>query len=110
MMKSTRHAEVLLEGLDQVEDLGLDGHVQGRGGLVADEDLAAGRPRPTAITARCRMPPENSWGYWPYRGSGSAMPTRSRISTTAGRRGLPDQAPVQRGGLPDLLADGLAGG
>ena len=31
--------ELLLQVLDELEDLRLDGHVQGRGGLVADEDL-----------------------------------------------------------------------
>ena len=30
---------LLLHGFDEVQDLGLDGHIQGGGGLVADEDL-----------------------------------------------------------------------
>ena len=33
-----------------------------------------------AIIARCRMPPENSCGYWSTRCDGFGMPTRSSIS------------------------------
>ena len=33
------HPGLALEALEQAQDLGLDGHVQGRGGLVGDEEL-----------------------------------------------------------------------
>ena len=35
-----------------------------------------------AIIARCRMPPENSWGYWLTRVSGFGTPTSRSRSTT----------------------------
>jgi hypothetical protein len=31
------HAEVILQILDQLQDLGFDGHIQGGGGLIADQ-------------------------------------------------------------------------
>ena len=37
---------------------------------------------PMAISTRCRMPPENSCGYWSMRCSASGMPTISSSSTT----------------------------
>jgi hypothetical protein len=49
------HADLITEFLDQVNDLGLDGDVQGGGGLIGDE-------RAMAIIARWRIPPENWWG------------------------------------------------
>ncbi|MFR6087097.1 MAG: hypothetical protein ACLUIX_07620 [Oscillospiraceae bacterium] len=46
---------------DQVQDLGLNGHVQRRGGLIGNEESRlAGQRR--AIITRWRIPPENSWG------------------------------------------------
>src|SRR5699024_12186240 len=39
-----RHAQLLLQLTDQLQNLGLDGHIQGGGGLVADQHLGlAGR-------------------------------------------------------------------
>ncbi len=38
-----------------------------------------------AIIARCRMPPENSCGYWRARCSGAGMPTRRSASTARSR-------------------------
>ena len=35
------HAQLLLEGVDEADDLVLDGHVEGRGGLVGQEELGS---------------------------------------------------------------------
>jgi len=39
-----------------------------------------------AIMARCRIPPENSCGYWSTRADGFGMPTMSSSSTARARR------------------------
>ena len=46
---------------DALEDLGLDRHVERRGGLVGDQD-AGSHDSAIAIITRWRMPPENSYG------------------------------------------------
>src|SRR5438093_236678 len=52
---------LLVEVTKQLEDLGLDRHVQGGGRFVGDQDRwLVGRP--IAIIARCRMPPLNWCG------------------------------------------------
>ena len=67
---------------------------------------------PMAMTARWRMPPENSWGYWRTRASGPAMRTERRRSTLRCRawaRGSPSWTsatsdscrPTRRAGLSD---------
>ncbi len=38
-----------------------------------------------AIMTRCRIPPENSCGYWPRRSSGSGTPTSVSSSTARAR-------------------------
>ncbi len=37
--KEDGHAHLLLQIPDKVEDLGLDRYIQGRGGLVGDQDI-----------------------------------------------------------------------
>ena len=56
-----RHAGLALQLLDQLKDLRLRGHVQRRGRLVRDQQI---RPEISAmaIMARCRRPPESSYG------------------------------------------------
>ena len=56
---------LLLDVLDQLQNLGLDGHVQGGGGLVADEDVRVGgqgdgddHPLPHAAGQLVRIVPE----------------------------------------------------
>ena len=63
---------------EQVEHLPLDGDVERGGRLVGDDQR--GRPiSPMAIIARCRMPPENSCGYWRRpRSAASAIRTDSQ--------------------------------
>ena len=58
VMRRTADADLVLEaGHEEREDLGLDGHVQGGGRLVGDEEPGAGRPGAMAIMTRWRMPP-----------------------------------------------------
>ena len=54
-------AVALLELGQEVQDLGLDGDVQGGDGLVGD-DQPGFRASARAIPIRCRWPPLNSWG------------------------------------------------
>jgi hypothetical protein len=54
-----RHAVADLQLLDQVQDLGLRGHVQRGGGLVGDQQCGL-QASDIAIITRWRMPPENS--------------------------------------------------
>ena len=42
-MKMTLVPHLAFQVVDQLEDLGLDGHVEGRGRLVGDEQLGPGR-------------------------------------------------------------------
>ena len=56
-----RQAASRLRSSDQVEDLGLDRHVERRGRLVGDQQLGS-QASAIAIIARWRMPPENSCG------------------------------------------------
>ena len=56
-----RGAELLLQVADQVEDLRLDGDVEGGRRLVGDEQLGVVTSA-IAIMARWRIPPENSCG------------------------------------------------
>jgi hypothetical protein len=74
------HAELLLERLHELEDLRLDGDIEGGGGLVGDDDGGL-QARAMAMTTRWRMPPESWWGYSPIRISGEGMPTLRSIST-----------------------------
>ena len=46
-------------------------------------------PTAMALTTRCRMPPENSWGYCLYRSAGSGMPTSRRYSSVFSRAAAP---------------------
>ena len=75
-----RRAEILLQVVDEVEDLRLDGDVEAVVGSSAMSTLGL-LTRPSAIMARWRIPPENSWGYWLALRWGFGMPTRSSIST-----------------------------
>ena len=53
-----RHAVLVLQRAQQLEDLRLHGDVERRGRLVGDQQL--GRPASAiAIITRCRMPPES---------------------------------------------------
>ena len=107
-----RQAVAGLHVLEQVEDLGLHGHVEGRHRLVADEQLRVERPGPgrcrsagtgrrrtrgaagrRAVAGRGRRPPA-SRRPWPrrlvrrpVRGSPAPPPTMSRTR----RRGLSDE-------------------
>jgi hypothetical protein len=56
-----RHAHLLLELGDQVQDLRLDGDVQRGGGLVGDQQAGL-QDSAIAIITRWRMPPENWCG------------------------------------------------
>ena len=68
-----------------------------------------------AIIARCRMPPENSCGYWSTRRSAKGTPTSSRSSMTRFRAasssvpGLctftasPIWSPIVRTGFSDVI-------
>jgi len=38
-----RGTQILPEPLHQIEDLGLDGHIEGRGGFIGDEQAGAAR-------------------------------------------------------------------
>ena len=40
-----RHARVVAQAAQQIQDLRLDGHVEGRGGLVGDDELRIARQR-----------------------------------------------------------------
>ena len=57
-----RHLALRLQPAQQVEDLGLDGHVEGGGGFVGDEQLRVARERARRSSTRCAIPPENSCG------------------------------------------------
>ena len=54
-----RHAQLILQPAHELQDLGLGRHVQGRGGLVGDQQAGVAE-RAMAIMALWRMPPE-SW-------------------------------------------------
>jgi hypothetical protein len=77
-----RQPELAPQPLEQLEDLGLDHHVERRRRLVADHDRGS-QASAIAIIARWRMPPDSSWGYAPYRFFG--IPTSS--SSSAARFG-----------------------
>ncbi len=49
---------------------------------------------PMAMSARWRMPPENSCGYWPSRFSASARPASSRSSAARAFAALPFAIPL----------------
>jgi hypothetical protein len=51
--------QLLLDALEHVHDIGLGQHIQGRGGLVQD-DQAGAVTSAMAIATRWRMPPESS--------------------------------------------------
>ncbi len=53
-----RHAHLGLQLAQQVENLGLDGHVEGGGRLVGNQQLGR-QESAMAIITRCRMPPDN---------------------------------------------------
>ena len=53
--------ELRLKILKQVDDLGLNGYVQGGDGFVGDDKLRLCCQR-SAMPMRCRCPPLNSWG------------------------------------------------
>ena len=82
----------------------LDGHVEGRRRLVRDEQR--GRPaRPIAMSARWRMPPENSCGYWPRPalGVGQADLVEQLDGARPARRGAlrrPLSSAPRRSGCP----------
>ena len=59
-MHDNGHAQLLLQILQQVQNLRLDGHVQGGGGLVGDQDAPGSQASAMAIITRWRMPPESS--------------------------------------------------
>ena len=59
VMKSIAHALGLLDFGEEVEDPGLDGDVEGGGGLVGDEESGS-LASAMAIITRWRWPPE-SW-------------------------------------------------
>lgn len=56
-----RGAAAFLHLADQVQDLGLNGHVQRRGGLIGKRS-PGWQASAEAIITRWRIPPENSWG------------------------------------------------
>ena len=55
--EDNRKVPLLLDLVDQLQDTGLDGHVQGCGGLVADEDQTA----PPA--GECPQPASAQWPF-----------------------------------------------
>ena len=79
-------------------------------GLVGDQQVGS-LAIAMAITARCRMPPENSCGYWVARSSGMGIETR-RSSSTARSRACDraDLRLVDAHRFGDLVADSSASG
>ena len=77
--------------------------------------ISAGVPiRPMPIIARWRIPPENSWGYWCARRSGSVIRTARNRSTARARAALRPSpwwwrdtsaswAPMRRVGLNEVI-------
>ena len=63
MIRIVGRLRLLLDGLQHFEHLGLDRHVERRRRLVGDQAATASRQIDIAISARWRMPPENSCGY-----------------------------------------------
>jgi hypothetical protein len=57
----TAHARSAQSSFIKVDDLRLHGHVERRGRLVGDDELGSAHSA-SAITTRCRMPPENWCG------------------------------------------------
>ena len=111
-MKTMVSPSVALQVVEQVEDLGLHRHVEGRDRLVADEEVGLehegpGDADPLALAAgesrwaggrrrrRGRCPPtRGSHGPWPVRSSLVPLPQMDRGSTTVSRtrrRGLSDE-------------------
>ena len=58
-----------------------------------------------AIMTRCRMPPDNSWGYWRTRRSGAERPTRRSDSIARLRASRLGHALMEPHGFRDLVAD-----
>ena len=55
-------AQLLLQVLQQVDDLALDGDIERRYRLVADDDVAGSTASARAMPTRWRCPPDNSCG------------------------------------------------
>jgi len=85
------HVQPLTQLVDEVEDLGLDGDVEGGGGLVGDQQLGS-HASAMAIMTRWRRPPESSWG----------------TDRGALRGGHLDEAEDLERPVPRLLAAGVA--
>ena len=71
-------SEVALQAADQVEDLRLNGHVEGGGRLVGDQHLRPAGERPCDHPRADAWPPESSCGYVLQPRCASAMRTAVR--------------------------------
>ena len=103
-----RELHLLLDALDEFEDLGLDGHVQGRGGLVTDQDIRVGgegdgddHALPHAAGELMGIIPEALFRV----GDAHQIQQLQR----PGLRLLPGRRAVEEDALHDLLADGHGG-
>ena len=78
--KTSAMSQLLLQVHEQVDDLGLDRHIQGGDALVTDDQLGDWTDRARAIQSRWRRAtPENSWGN--FRMLSWDSPTRSSSSS-----------------------------